>query len=142
MSLNSSQFKKIAIIAAQKADEKQAQKIVLLDLRKSQVSVSDYVLILSGNSDVHLKTLKETIEKNLKETAEIFPIHHDGNRGGQWVVLDYGGLMIHIFHEESRAFYSIERLWEDAKIVHWNDNLKPEKSNRKKKKILHKKDSF
>ena len=81
MSLNSNQFKKFALIAAKKADEKKAEEITLLDLRKSQVSVSDYVLILSGNSDVHVKALKDEIEKEFDQ-YHLNPTHRDGFKSG------------------------------------------------------------
>ena len=63
-------------------------------------------------------------------------VHQDGIRGGPWAVLDYGGLMVHIFHEQTRQFYSLDRLWEDAKIMKWEQHTQkaiPLKKIKKKK---------
>lgn len=120
MSLNPAQFKKIAIIAARQADQKKAEEISLLDLKKTDSSLADYVLVMSANSEVHLKTLQETIEETLDQ-MQMHPNHKDGARGAHWMVLDYGGLMVHILHENVRKFYALERLWENAREVHWQE---------------------
>jgi ribosome-associated protein len=118
LSLTSDQFKKLAILAARQADQKKAENIALLDLKKTDSTVTDYLLILSATSEVHLKTLRDSIE-DILDQMQMHPTHQDGVRGGHWAVLDYGGLMIHIFHEKVRGFYSLERLWEDAREIPW-----------------------
>ena len=96
MHLNSSQFRKFAILAARSADDKKAMDISLLDLKRTQGSISDYVLILSANSQVHLRILRQFVEESL-EKAGLEPLHQDGMRSGNWTALDYGGLVVHIF---------------------------------------------
>ena len=119
MSFSSSDFKKFAIIAARSADAKKGSEISVLDLRRVQSGLSDYLILLSANSHVHLKTLRDSIEETLEQMG-LSPLHRDGTRASRWVALDYGGLMVHIFIEEAREAYSLERLWLEAKRVPWS----------------------
>lgn len=119
------QFKTIALAAAKSASEKKAEEILLLDLRKTEYGLSDFVLILNANSEVHLKTLRETIQETL-EKFKLVSLHQDGIGSHQWTVLDYGGLIIHIFQKEAREFYSLERLLENAKRVPLSFKIKDE----------------
>ncbi|MBI2119098.1 MAG: ribosome silencing factor [Elusimicrobia bacterium] len=123
MSFNPTQFKKFAILAAEQADSKKALDILLLDLSKVQSAISDYSLVLSANSQTHLNALSEAIEERMEDNG-LRAVHKDGAHGGHWLVLDYGGFVVHIFHEAVRKFYSLERLWENAKKVSWNSKSK------------------
>ncbi len=111
--------------------------IAILDLRKAQGSMSDYLLLMSANSQVHLKTLRDAIEASLEQLG-LSPLHRDGTRDSQWVAVDFGGLVVHIFVEEAREFYSLERLWLEAKPVEWDTSKpksKPVKSKTKTSKF-------
>ncbi len=88
---------------------------VILDMRKIS-SVADYFLICSGNSEPHLKAIADEIARRLKEDG-VRPRYHDGYPRSRWIVLDYGDVMIHIFHPELRVHYGLEHLWGDAKRV-------------------------
>lgn len=102
----------------------------MLDLRKAVASVSDYILIMSANSQTHMEALEWFLSDSLEEIG-VNPVHKDGTRSEHWKVLDYGGLLVHIFHQEYRAFYSLERLWEEAKEIHWQKkNIKPKNKKR------------
>lgn len=120
MSISTNQFKKIAIASAKIADDKKAESILLLDLHRIPGALSDFLLILSANSNVHLNSLRESIE-NALDKINLDPIHQDGTSSNHWAVLDYGGLIVHIFHHEARKFYSMERLWENAKEIFWQE---------------------
>jgi len=89
LSFNPTQFKKFAILAAEQADSKKALDILLLDLSKVQSAISDYSLVLSANSQTHLKALSEAIEERLEDNG-LRAVHKDGAHGGHWLVLDYG----------------------------------------------------
>ncbi len=121
MSLTSTQFKKIAISAAQLAYQKKAEDILLLDLRRTHSGVADYILVLSANSQTHLNALRDYIEDSLEQIG-VRPAHKEGHKENHWHVLDYGGVLVHLFNEGVRRNYSIERLWEQAKEVVWNGN--------------------
>jgi ribosome-associated protein len=123
MSISPKQFKKIALFAAHQANTKHAKNIVLLDLKKVDTGICDYALVMSGNSEVHLRTLRDAIEEGL-EAMQLSPLHKDGTRTGHWIVLDYGGLIVHVFHERIRDLYSIEHLWENAKRITWRKSAK------------------
>ena len=118
MSLSPAQFRKVAVIAAREADSKKAEAIQLLDLRHASAGLSDYVLIASANSETHLNALRDHLEETM-EGMGLLPVHREGFKSRHWTVLDYGGFLIHIFHRESRHFYSLERLWEDARELSW-----------------------
>ena len=95
--------------------DKKAADPLLLDVRKIS-SVADYFLIVSGNSEPHLKAIADEIARRLRD-AGVRARHHDGHPQSRWVVLDYGDVMIHIFHPERREHYGLEHLWGDAKRV-------------------------
>ncbi|WP_084660398.1 ribosome silencing factor [Ferrithrix thermotolerans] len=86
---------------------------VVLDLRGKH-SLIDFLVIITGSSDRHVRSLSETITSQLRRVAELRPTLSEGLKEGNWVLLDYGAILINIFDEETRAFYSLERLWSDA----------------------------
>ncbi|AIS52113.1 ribosomal silencing factor RsfS [Thermoanaerobacter kivui] len=79
-------------------------------------TIADYFIIATGSSDTHVKALTDEIEKKLCEEG-IFVDHIEGYASGKWVLMDYGDVVVHIFQEEERAFYNLERLWADAKEI-------------------------
>jgi ribosome-associated protein len=95
--------------------DKKALDPLLLDVRKIS-TVADYFLILSGTSEPHLKAIADEIQRRLRD-AGVRALHHDGYPHSRWVVMDYGDVMIHIFHPEMRERYGLEHLWGDAKRV-------------------------
>ena len=123
MSFPSSQFKKFSILAAEAANAKKGIDIRLLDLRRVQSGVSDYLLMCSANSQPHMKAIRDSIEDSLEQMG-LRPLHQEGSKGSQWIAIDYGGLLIHIFHEDARAFYSLERLWPEGSVVRWGTTAK------------------
>lgn len=78
--------------------------------------IADYFLLATGNSTTQVKSLAEELEFAFSQLG-VEPLRTEGRQGGTWVVLDYGGLVIHVFHRETRAFYNLERLWADGKPV-------------------------
>jgi ribosome-associated protein len=107
----------IARLCAQGADHRKGEDIIVLDLREIS-SVSDFFVIVSGQSEPHLKAIRNEIEGRLQEKG-ISPKGIDGFPQSQWVVMDYVDVMVHIFATEPREFYSLERLWGDAPRVKW-----------------------
>jgi ribosome-associated protein len=138
LSLTSTQFRKLAVLAARRADQKKAEEIALLDLRHTQLGLCDFALLMSATSEAHISALYDDLQKTL-ESIGLYRIHRDGGSGGHWVILDYGGLIIHIFHHASRAFYTLERLWESARPVAWEDPLQKKPVPAKKKPVQRKK---
>lgn len=134
MSFPASQFRNFAVFAAQTADAKKASDIRVLDLRRTRSGHADFILISSANSHVHMKTLIDAIEASL-EQAGLSPVHKEGLRSSQWAALDYGGFLAHVFLEGARDFYSLERLWPDAKEITWEPGArKPARKKAKRKR--------
>jgi len=98
-------------IAALAVDRKAAD-VVILDLREIS-SVTDYFVICTGRSDVHVRAIVERIETGLAERAE-HPSAREGVAHGAWALLDYGDVVTHVFQPDTRAFYDLERLWSQA----------------------------
>ena len=79
-------------------------------------TIADYFIICGGRTDIQVQAIVENIQKDLKEKG-IIALHREGFREANWVLLDYGDVVIHVFQEEERQFYNLERLWGDARVV-------------------------
>lgn len=105
----------IAQWAVEAAEERKAQEVLTLDLQGVTL-IADYFVICSGRSTVQVKAIAENVIEYLKKKG-IKPLHQEGVRDGYWVLLDYGSVVVHVFRGEERDFYSLERLWGDARQV-------------------------
>ncbi len=106
----------LARAALQCALDKKATDPVVLDLREL-AGVSDYFVIVSASSEVQTKAIADAIEEKLREDHASKPWHVEGRDGRRWVLLDYIDVVVHVFHETTREFYLLERLWGDAKRI-------------------------
>ncbi len=99
-------------LALQAADDLKARDMVALDLRGLN-DATDWFVIASGTSDAHVRGIAQSVQDRLTEAG--FKAHHvEGLRQGRWVLLDFVDIVVHLFHPEARAFYQLERLWNDA----------------------------
>ena len=103
----------MAVRCAALAADKKAENLVAIDLRGIS-SFTDFFVICSGTSEPHLKAIAGEIETRLKVDDKVAPAAVDGYPLSQWIVIDYSDVVVHIFHEQKRAFYSLEDLWSDA----------------------------
>ncbi|MFQ5627678.1 MAG: ribosome silencing factor [bacterium] len=110
---------KIACLAANAALNKKAENIRIFDLRKLS-SVTDFFVICSGTTEVHVKAIYEEVDRELSQ-KKIAPNHIEGTELGRWVLIDYIDVVIHIFQPAIREFYGLERLWGDAHIEEVKD---------------------
>lgn len=99
--------------------EKKALDILLMDMR-SLTDTYDFFILCSGTSDQHVKSLADDVREGLKKAGEP-PWHIEGNDTRRWVLIDCVDLVIHIFRQEAREFYALERLWGDAEITAFED---------------------
>lgn len=107
--------REIAEEAVKALNAKQAKDVTLL--RTSDVTVlADYFVICTATSSTHVKTLTDEVDKVLSEHGEP-PLRREGYRGGGWILLDFGCVIVHIFQQEMREFYNLEHLWSDAEEV-------------------------
>ena len=115
--------KEIAIAVTKALDEKKGMDIKLLKIDRVS-SLADYFLICTGTSNTHVKTLCDYAEYTLENLGESM-LGREGHRGNSWELLDYGTIVIHVFTEEAREFYALERLWADAEAVDLSNILLP-----------------
>lgn len=108
-------IKELAVQAAGAAEDKKADDIQILDVRELTV-IADYFLICSGKSITQVKAIARGIDEELSNKG-INPKKIAGMQEGRWVLIDYADLIIHIFHEEERKYYELERLWADAEKI-------------------------
>jgi ribosome-associated protein len=108
--------KKLALLCRELADNKKAENILVLDVRKLS-SVTDYFVLASGTSQPHLRAIVEEISSKLRDDYELRPARTDGATSGNWVVMDYFDVIVHVMHAEVRQRYDLEGLWGDAKKV-------------------------
>jgi ribosome-associated protein len=101
--------------AVDAAESKQAKDIKVLDLREV-TSFADFFVVASGANARQIQAIADEIEVQLKKIGE-YPNSVEGYQNAEWVLLDYGDYLIHIFTEKARQFYDLERLWRDAKTV-------------------------
>ena len=101
-------------IAAAAADKK-ARDILLLNMAELS-PVTDYFMICSAQSSTQVRAIADNIEDKLAE-AGVLPAHKEGYTEGSWILMDYGDIILHIFDEENRLFYDLERIWRDGKDI-------------------------
>ncbi len=93
--------------------DKKAYGIVYIDV-ESKSSLCDYFVICSGRSSQQVKSLAENLEEKMSKELQVEPRRREGVREGRWAVLDYEDVIVHVFNDEERDFYRLERLWEDG----------------------------
>ncbi len=108
--------RKLALLCRRLADQKKAENLVVLDVRKLS-SITDYFVIASGTSEPHLRAILDEITERLREDYGVRPRAVDGTVQGAWVVLDFFDVIVHIMRADIRARYDLEGLWGDAPRV-------------------------
>jgi ribosome-associated protein len=104
--------------AAGIADDRKAEYIKILDMR-SRLIITDYFIIIGAKNARLTRRIQEDITVHLKKKG-LYAIHSDGINEGKWILIDYDDFVIHIFTEETRHFYDLERLWKDAEEIKWD----------------------
>ena len=107
--------REIAAIAAKALDDKKAKDVLVLKTAEQTV-IADYFVICNGSSAPHVKALVDEVDKQLSEAGEP-PMRREGLRSDIWVLMDFGCVIVHIFTDEARQFYNLERLWSDAEQI-------------------------
>ena len=107
--------KNMAKIAFHALDDKKGVNITVIDI--SEISVlADYFIIAGGNNENQVKALANNVEEKLAEN-QILPKHIEGFNHANWILMDYQDVIIHVFNEDERLFYDLERIWRDGKII-------------------------
>ena len=111
--------KEMALLAAKALSDKKGGDIRALEVT-DLTTLADYFVVCTGSSNTQINALCDVVEKAMDEAGE--PVRHrEGYRGGTWVLLDYGSVVIHVFTDDTRKFYDLERLWSDATKVTLDD---------------------
>lgn len=96
------------------------KQIVKLDLRELEEAPADFFIICEGESNTQVKAISDNIHRRLKQEANTFPNHVEGEKNALWICLDYFNTVVHIFYKETRGFYELEALWSDAKFTEYD----------------------
>jgi ribosome-associated protein len=107
---NSKIFKTII----QAIQDKKAQNIISLDLRKIPEAVTDFFIVCEGSSTTQVKAIADSVEEGVYRNCEELPFKHEGRTSLQWVLIDYVNVVVHVMLPESRRFYKLEDMWSDA----------------------------
>lgn len=111
--ITSEQLAEAAISGIQ---EVKGHDIRAIDLRNIPNAVSDFFIICHGTSSTQVEALAKSVEKTIYKECEENPIHKEGKENASWILMDYFNVVIHIFSEEAREFYNLEKLWADAEV--------------------------
>ena len=93
------------------------KEIISLDLRKIESAICKYFIICTGTSNTHVKAIQENVKRKVQKSIKQKPWHVEEDDAANWILMDYSGIILHIFQEETRIFYSLEELWGDAKMI-------------------------
>lgn len=97
------------------------KNILKLDLRKLDASPSEFFIVCEGESTTQVKAISGKVHKRVKDELSLMPNHTEGKESGQWVLVDYFNVVVHIFYPEARKFYELEDLWSDAEITEYQN---------------------
>jgi len=102
--------------------EKKGLNVIKIDLRKLDIRIADFFIICHGSSTTQVDSISYSVEDTVRKATGQKPLHREGLENCFWVLIDYGDVIVHVFQEEYRNFYSLESLWADANVVKMKDN--------------------
>ena len=111
--------KEVALAVTKALDDKKGKDIKLLKIDKIS-SLADYFVICTGNASTHVKNLCDYAEYTMEQLGEPL-LSREGHRGNSWELMDFGSVVVHVFTEEARQLYALERLWADAEEIDLKD---------------------
>ena len=109
----------LAKTAARLLDEKKAENISVIKIDDIS-SLADYFVIANGRGSTHVRSLTDELEEKLKQ-QDVTPARIEGYRSDNWVLMDYESVVVHVFTQEGRDFYDLDRLWADGQRVEWEE---------------------
>ena len=114
--------KELALLAARALSDKKGKEIQVLEIGEL-TTLADYFVICTATSTTQIKAMSDACEEAMEKQGE--RVHHiEGHRGGTWLLMDFSSVVVHIFMDEARKFYDLERLWGDAEEIPLEDVLK------------------
>lgn len=103
-------------------EEKKAEKIVSLDLRKIPEAVADFFIVCEATTNIQVKGIGDNVQDKVKELCGEVPFKHEGYQHAKWILIDYVNIVVHIMQPEARKFYRLEELWSDAPAVEHDES--------------------
>ena len=121
-------------------EEKKGNEIVCINLKKIPNNACDYFVVCEGNSRTQVQAIAGSVEDFVEKNPGTLPWHIEGMENGEWVLLDYVDVAVHVFQPEARSHYNLENMWADAEItkVNGEENILKERKPKKKKAIVKK----
>lgn len=107
----------LARLAAQIMDEKKAEEVRILDLRRVQGAPAEFFVIATGNVPSHVSALSDAVHEAVKKATGLGPHKVEGYQNAEWILMDYFDVVVHIFQKEKRAFYRLDELWSDGEEI-------------------------
>jgi ribosome-associated protein len=118
---NNPSDEKLLEVIIESIKEKKGKDIVSIDLREIHNSIFDFFIVCHGTSTTHVAAISDNVEIKPKELLGVKPAHVEGTQNAQWVLIDYSGIVVHVFLDEQRTFYRLEDLWADGKTKIYKD---------------------
>ncbi|MFU8844207.1 MAG: ribosome silencing factor [Bacteroidales bacterium] len=126
-----SESEKLSEVIIEGILKKKGREVLRMELKKLPNAVSDYFVICHANSGTQVKAIAESVEEETLKELKAKPWHKEGIENAEWILIDYVNVVVHIFREESRTFYNLEKLWGDAPVKEFSDNLQTTDSGQK-----------
>jgi ribosome-associated protein len=114
--IKESESEALAAIAVHGMQEIKGFDIITMDLRKLKSAFADFFVICHGNTERQVEALADSVEDQIRKATGERPLHREGGDKAGWILLDYVNIIVHVFTDEKRAFYSLEELWGDGEI--------------------------
>jgi ribosome-associated protein len=111
--------RELAVVAARAADDKKAEHTMVLHVG-NVLTITEYFMITSANNRRLVRSVVEAVEQKVREATGRSPLRTEGLGEQVWVLLDYGDVVVHVFAEETRMYYEIERLYRDVPVIDWS----------------------
>ncbi|MDH3282761.1 MAG: ribosome silencing factor [Gammaproteobacteria bacterium] len=105
------QSEKLKELAVQALEDAKGRDVRVLDVH-GMTDITDFMIIASGTSDRHVRALAEHVREHLRK-HKVRPLGTEGDQGGEWMLIDFGDVVVHVMHPQAREFYALERLWSD-----------------------------
>lgn len=102
--------------------EKKGKDIVSLNFTRLPNTVCNYFILCHGNTKIQVEAIAESVEEEVRKTLGAKPWHKEGFENAEWLLIDYADVVVHIFQEETRMFYNLEKLWADAEITKYESD--------------------
>ena len=117
MTENKNSINKLVDLIVEGIDDLKGQDVKVLDMREIDSAVCDFFVICSGTSNTHVNGIVNSVQKSVSKAVHEKPWHIEGTENGEWVLLDYVNVVVHVFQKHIREYYDIEGLWGDAEFI-------------------------